>query len=84
MGSFPGAGVVDKAPRPVGRVVPVAQAEQPPGVESPSPLAARGLSKRFESLVALDELDLDLTAGAVHALIGPNGSARQPRYEPSR
>ena len=43
---------------------------------SAAPLAARGLSKRFESLVALDDLDLDLRPGAVHALIGPNGSGK--------
>ena len=45
-------------------------------VEGARPLAARGLSKRFESLVALDELDLDLAPGLVHALIGPNGSGK--------
>ena len=57
-------------------VVPAPPVEQPPSVKRPAPLAARGLSKRFESLVALDELDLDLTPGAVHALIGPNGSGK--------
>jgi branched-chain amino acid transport system ATP-binding protein/branched-chain amino acid transport system permease protein len=43
---------------------------------SPQPLAARGLSKRFGSLVALDELDLGLEPGEVHGLIGPNGSGK--------
>ncbi|MEP6910692.1 MAG: ATP-binding cassette domain-containing protein [Actinomycetota bacterium] len=47
-----------------------------PGVAGPRPLAARGLSKRFESLLALDGLDLDVEPGAVHALIGPNGSGK--------
>jgi ABC-type branched-subunit amino acid transport system ATPase component len=45
-------------------------------VERPQPLAAVGLSKRFESLQALDALDLVLTPGVLHALIGPNGSGK--------
>ena len=57
-------------------LAPAVHVERPPGVENPQPLAARGLSKRFESLVALDEFDLDLRPGAVHALIGPNGSGK--------
>jgi len=45
-------------------------------VAAPAPLTVRGLSKRFGSLVALVELDLELTPGSVHALIGPNGSGK--------
>jgi branched-chain amino acid transport system permease protein len=47
-----------------------------PRVETPEPLRARGLSKSFGSLVALDHVDLDLVPGRVHALIGPNGSGK--------
>ena len=47
-----------------------------PAVESPRPLGARGLSKRFGSLRALDRLELDVAPGSVHALIGPNGSGK--------
>src|SRR5512133_3150375 len=42
----------------------------------PEPLRARGLTKTFGSLVALDHVDLDLAPGRVHALIGPNGSGK--------
>src|SRR5512133_437929 len=45
-------------------------------IERPEPLEARGLSKHFGSLLALDALDLDLQPGKVHALIGPNGSGK--------
>ena len=58
------------------RALPPADAEPLASPESARPLSARGLSKRFESLVALDDLDLDLRPGAVHALIGPNGSGK--------
>jgi branched-chain amino acid transport system permease protein len=47
-----------------------------PRIESPEPLRARGLTKSFGSLVALDHLDLELAPGRVHALIGPNGSGK--------
>ncbi len=77
VGLLPGVrGLLTRHRDPSEEIVPTARAEQPPSVERPSPLAARGLSKRFESIVALDDLDLDLRPGAVHALIGPNGSGK--------
>jgi branched-chain amino acid transport system permease protein len=45
-------------------------------VDSPRPLGAHGLSKRFGSLEALDRLELEVAPGSVHALIGPNGSGK--------
>ena len=45
-------------------------------IDHPEPLEARGVTKRFGSLLALDDLDLDLQPGKVHALIGPNGSGK--------
>ena len=53
----------------------VAQRE-PARIEDPQPLLARGVSKSFGSLIALDDFDLDLEPGHVHALIGPNGSGK--------
>lgn len=61
-------------PRHVPRPLPPAR--ELPHVESPEPLRARGLTKSFGSLVALDHVDLDLSPGRVHALIGPNGSGK--------
>jgi ABC-type branched-subunit amino acid transport system ATPase component len=49
---------------------------EPARVANAEALLARGLSKRFGTLVALDGFDLDLQPGHVHALIGPNGSGK--------
>jgi simple sugar transport system ATP-binding protein len=49
-------------------------ASGPPGAD-PS-LAARGITKRFGDLVAVDHVDFDVRAGEVHALIGENGAGK--------
>jgi len=61
-------------PRHVPRPSPPARTIPP--VDKPEPLRARGLTKSFGSLVALDHVDLDLAPGRVQALIGPNGSGK--------
>jgi len=44
---------------------------------APEPLlAARGISKRFPGVVALDHVDLDVRAGEVHAILGQNGAGK--------
>jgi len=44
---------------------------------SPEPIiAARGVTRRFGGLVALDGIDLDVPRGVVQAIIGPNGSGK--------
>ena len=43
---------------------------------APTSLQARGLTKRFGAVVALEDVDLDVAPGTVHALIGPNGSGK--------
>jgi ABC-2 type transport system ATP-binding protein len=37
---------------------------------------ARGLTKSFGEVVALDGVDLDIPAGQVHGLVGPNGAGK--------
>ncbi|HET7886698.1 MAG TPA: ABC transporter ATP-binding protein, partial [Bradyrhizobium sp.] len=39
-------------------------------------ITARGVTRRFGGLVALDKIDLDVPAGIVQAIIGPNGSGK--------
>src|SRR5258708_38590332 len=43
---------------------------------SESIIAARGVTRRFGGLVALDGIDLDVPRGIVQAIIGPNGSGK--------
>jgi branched-chain amino acid transport system ATP-binding protein len=43
---------------------------------SPPLLVARGLTRRFGGLIALDRLDLAVGAGEILGLIGPNGSGK--------
>jgi branched-chain amino acid transport system ATP-binding protein len=39
-------------------------------------IIARGVTRRFGGLVALDNIDLDVPSGIVQAIIGPNGSGK--------
>jgi ribose transport system ATP-binding protein len=39
-------------------------------------LTVRGITKRFPGTLALDDFDLDVEAGEVHALLGENGAGK--------
>ncbi|QIG43677.1 ABC transporter ATP-binding protein [Nocardioides anomalus] len=43
---------------------------------SSTAVRARGLTKTFGDVVALDAVDLDVPAGQVHGLVGPNGAGK--------
>lgn len=47
-----------------------------PDRSSPSSLRARGLVKRYGDVVAADDVSLDVEAGRITALVGPNGSGK--------
>jgi simple sugar transport system ATP-binding protein len=51
-----------------------AQPDEP--VSAQPLLEARGLSKRFPGVIALDAVDLTLGRGEVHALLGENGAGK--------
>ena len=56
-----------------------ATATQPAGAGTPARppgLVIEGLSKTFPSVVALDEFGVEVAAGSVHALVGPNGCGK--------
>jgi ABC-type multidrug transport system ATPase subunit len=39
-------------------------------------VCARGLTKCFGDVVALDGVDLDVVAGQIHGVVGPNGAGK--------
>ena len=41
-----------------------------------SVLRLEKVTKKFEGLVAVNELSIDMKARTIHALIGPNGSGK--------
>ena len=44
--------------------------------ESSALLSARALTKDFRGFTAVRQVDLDIAAGSVHALVGPNGAGK--------
>ena len=39
-------------------------------------LSAKGLSKEFTGFMAVNDVDLEVRRGTIHALIGPNGAGK--------
>jgi ABC-2 type transport system ATP-binding protein len=51
----------------------------PPPAAAPTAIGivrAEGLTRRFDALVAVDHLDLDVAAGTIFGLLGPNGAGK--------
>jgi ABC-2 type transport system ATP-binding protein len=48
----------------------------PPRFEGPVAITARGLTKRFGTLVAVDHVDLSIPRAQVYGFLGPNGSGK--------
>ena len=45
-------------------------------MDKPAAVRARGITKFYGDVVALDGVDLDVPAGQVHGLVGPNGAGK--------
>jgi ABC-2 type transport system ATP-binding protein len=52
------------------------QQPSPPVEEQSSPLEIRSLSKRFGSILAVDDVNLTVQAGDVYGYLGPNGAGK--------
>jgi lipooligosaccharide transport system ATP-binding protein len=48
----------------------------PADPHDPPPIEARGLTKRYGSLVAVDGIDLEVSSGECVGLLGPNGAGK--------
>jgi ABC-2 type transport system ATP-binding protein len=44
--------------------------------DPPAAVRARGISKYFGEVVALDSVELEVAAGQIHGLVGPNGAGK--------
>ena len=56
--------------------VPAAEPRQRAALDGAVVLAARGLSKRYGGLTAVDNVSFDLAEGEIRAVIGPNGAGK--------
>ncbi|CAG7647853.1 ABC transporter ATP-binding protein [Actinacidiphila bryophytorum] len=45
-------------------------------MDTPPAVRARGITKCFGEVVALDGIDLDVAQGQIHGLVGPNGAGK--------
>jgi ABC-2 type transport system ATP-binding protein len=45
-------------------------------MDTPLAVRARGITKSFGDVVALDGIDLDVAHGQIHGLVGPNGAGK--------
>jgi ribose transport system ATP-binding protein len=60
----------------VSELTVTAQGRRGPGVRMTPVVRLRGIGKRFLGVTVLADVDLDLTAGEVHALVGENGAGK--------
>ena len=49
---------------------------RPAGDDEAPPVRARGLVKRYDDVVAVDHIDLNVGAGDVYGFLGPNGAGK--------
>jgi ABC-2 type transport system ATP-binding protein len=50
--------------------------DDPPPPDEAPPVRARGLVKRYDEVLAVDHIDLNVDAGDVYGFLGPNGAGK--------
>src|SRR5256885_1327705 len=73
--SMPG-GRPAAASGPCVRSMPTAVSESWIAPSGHARVSMRGILKRYGALTAVDQVDLDLASGEVHALVGENGAGK--------
>lgn len=79
MSATPGRIAPKKRPGRRLAAAPSASTGGPTGIDAPSDsirIRTRGLTKRYDDLVAVDHLDLDIHAGEIFGLLGQNGAGK--------
>ena len=79
MSSSPGRIAPKRRPGRRLAAAPTTPGGGPTGIDAPSNsirIRTRGLTKRYDDLVAVDHLDLDVHAGEIFGLLGPNGAGK--------
>ncbi len=79
MSSSPGRIAPKKRPGRRLAAAPDSPAGGATGIDAPSDsirIRTRGLTKRYDNLVAVDHLDLDIHAGEIFGLLGQNGAGK--------
>ena len=79
MSSSPGRIAPKRRPGRRLAAAPTTPGGAPTGIDAPSDtirIRTRGLTKRYDDLVAVDHLDLDVHAGEIFGLLGQNGAGK--------
>jgi ABC-2 type transport system ATP-binding protein len=66
----------DHASMPQAETVRMPEARSAARIQETLVVRARGITKSFGEVVALDGVDLDIAEGRVHGLVGPNGAGK--------
>lgn len=61
--------------------IPRGKYRHPSGADGEAVIELRGVSKRFGSLVALNDINWTVQPGQIHGVIGPNGSGKTTLFE---